>query len=198
MLMNKKVFAILTVVLSLMSLTANAQLRFGVKGGIVLNKLSFDKSTFKSENRTGFAAGLQLDLRLPLGFALDGSVMYSHRNDRFLHESQTYRRDYIEIPIHVRYGLNLVGLSNLLVPYAFTGPNFAFLCAESKDITWENRSTFTSWDVGFGVELLRHVQVQASYGIGITDAFKAVGLSQSGDVVKGKDRCWTVTASYLF
>ena len=195
----KKIYALLLILtVAMVQQTALAQLRFGVKGGLAVSKLSLKESPFKSENKTGWTAGVQLDFKLPLGFALDGSVMYSHRNDAFSHENETFRRDYIEIPLHVRYGLHIVALSQMLVPYVFTGPNFSFLCAESKDIKWDNRSTFTSWDVGFGLELMKHVQIQACYGIGITDAFKAVGIDQDGVEIKGKDRCWTLTAAYIF
>lgn len=194
---NAKIFFLLAV-LAMLPQLASAQFRLGVKGGLVVNKLSFDKSTFSADNRTGFAVGLQLDLGLPLGFGIDASVMYSHRNDTFSSMAGTFRRDYIEIPVHVRYGLNLVGLNRVLVPYVFTGPNFALLCHESSNIEWNNRSTVTSWDVGFGVELLRHVQVQACYGIGMTDAFKYVGIDKESEIIHGKDRCWTITAAYLF
>ena len=63
---------------------------------------------------------------------------------------------------------------------------------------WDNKSFVTSWDVGLGVELVKHLQIQASYGIGITDAFKYVNMEKEGTEIKGKDRCWTVTAAYLF
>ena len=195
--MKRKLLIAITLI-SIFPLCANAQLRFGVKGGLVLSKLSLKESPFTSENRTGYAAGVQLDLGLPLGFGLSGSLLYSHRNDVFSHEDRTFRRDYIEIPVHLRYGVHLLALSHVMVPYAFTGPNFSFLCAESDDIKWDNRSMFTSWDVGFGVELLKHVQIQACYGIGITEAFKQVGLEQEGVEIKGKDRCWTISAAYLF
>ena len=184
--------------------SAHAQFRIGPKGGVVMSKLHFDNTLLSSDNRTGFAAGLQVDLGLPLtGLSIDASLLYSHRNDAFEHNSVTYRRDYIEIPIHLRYGLSIVGVNRIIIPYAFTGPNFSFLCAESKNITWDNRSTFTSWDVGLGVELFKHLQVQASYGIGISDAFKKVGyknekIEEKGVVIKGKDHCWTITAAYLF
>ena len=195
---RKSTIIMLLAVLAMIPQLASAQFRFGVKGGLVVNKLSFDKSTFSSDNRAGFAAGLQVDLSLPLGFAVDASVMYSHRNDTFTGMEGTFRRDYIEIPVHVRYGISLVGLNKVIVPYGFTGPNFALLCHESRDIKWENRSTATSWDVGFGAELFRHLQVQACYGIGMTDAFKYVGIDKDSEVIKGKDRCWTITAAYLF
>ena len=197
--MKMKRLSLILIAALLCACAAQAQFRFGLKGGLVVSRLSFDNKVLSADNRAGFAAGLQFDLSLPVtGLAIDASVLYSHRNDSFSHEEVTYRRDYIEIPLHLRYGLSIIGLNRVLVPYAFTGPNFAFLCAESKDITWDNRSVFTSWDVGLGVELFRRLQLQASYGIGITDAFKKVGLEQDGTLIKGKDQCWTVTAAFLF
>ncbi|MBQ7690764.1 MAG: porin family protein [Muribaculaceae bacterium] len=191
---------IIILTLALLGATvALAQFRFGPKGGLVVSKFSFDQNLFSTDNRAGYAAGLQVDFNIPItGLAIDASVLYSHRNDAFAHEATTFRRDYIEIPVHLRYGLSIMGVERIVVPYAFTGPNFAFLCDESKDITWDNRSSFTSWDVGLGVELFRHLQLQASYGIGITEAFKYVNIEKDSPVIRGKDRCWTVTAAYLF
>ena len=190
---------IICIVLLAASLPAVAQFRFGVKGGAVVSKLSFDKNALSSENRAGWCAGFQVDLSLPVtGLAVDASLLYSHRNDAISHETETYRRDYIEIPLHLRYGLSIIGVNRFVIPYVFTGPNFSFLCSESKNITWDNRSAFTSWDVGFGAELFKHVQIQASYGIGITEAFKKVGIDKESVVISGKDRCWTISAAVLF
>ncbi len=195
----KTIRTILLVVLMAAALPAVAQFRFGPKGGVVVSKLSFNKDALSNDNRAGWCAGLQVDLGLPVtGLAVDASLLYSHRNDYFSHDGVTYRRDYIEIPLHLRYGFSIIAVNRFLIPYAFTGPNFSFLCSESKDLKWENRSAFTSWDVGFGVELFRHLQLQASYGIGITEAFKQVGINKESDVITGKDRCWTISAAVLF
>lgn len=178
---------------------ASAQLRFGVKGGIAVNKLHFNKDVLSTDNRAGFAGGVQLEFGLPVtGLALEGSLMYSHRNDAFSDSQQTYRRDFIEIPVHVKYGLTILGLNRVLVPYAFTGPNFSFLFNETEQDLWDNRASNTSWDVGFGVELLNHLQLQASYAIGLTKAFKQVGLEHLSEEINGRDHCWTITAAYLF
>ncbi len=182
-----------------LSLTAVAQFRVGLKGGITTNALHFDKEILNSERRTGWTAGIHLELGLPVvGLGIDGSLMFKHHNDVLEGIDHTYHRDYIEIPLHVRYKLNLVGLNQILAPYAFTGPNFGFLCHESDDITWDNRASNVSWDAGFGVELLRHVQISASYSLGLTKAFKQVGIDQEGESISGRDHCWTITAAYLF
>lgn len=188
---------------------ASAQLRIGVKGGIGVNHLSFDKNVISSENQCGFTGGLQLEFSLPVtGLGLEGSLMYSHRKDALSTADRSYSRDYIEIPVHLKYGLTILGLNRFLVPYALTGPNFSFLFNEGEQDMWDNRASNTSWDVGFGVELFNHLQVQAAYCIGLTKTFKQVGLDKAdlnkvgidtnGGEVNGRDRVWSLTATYLF
>ena len=110
---------------------AQGQLRFGLRGGMVINELKFNKKVFESENKVGWTAGLQLELDMPLGFGIDASAMYSHRNDAFGNDDHVYHRDYIEVPVHLKYKFGLIGVDRVLVPYVYTGPNFAFLVDES-------------------------------------------------------------------
>lgn len=193
----KRLF-IITITALVLCLPAAAQFRFGIKGGITSNSLHFDSKLLSSERRTGWTAGAQIDIGFPIGLGIDASLMFSHRNDVLQGDDHTYHRDYIEIPVHLRYKLSLLGVGKFLAPYAFTGPNFGLLCHESKDITWDNRSSNLSWDAGFGVELLSHVQVSASYSLGVTKAFKQVGIDKEGQSIQGRDHCWTITAAYLF
>ena len=62
----------------------------------------------------------------------------------------------------------------------------------------ENKKCDVSWNFGLGVELLKHLQVAASYGFGINDAVKYVDSEMGNAGVKGNDRFWTITAAYLF
>ena len=190
---------LLAIAAALAVLPCLGQLRIGVKGGITSSKLHFDKSLFESSNRTGFTGGLQLEFSLPVtGLSLNGSLLYTHRTDAFTNNDQTFSRDYIEVPVHVKYGITIMGLNKVLVPYAFTGPNFSFLLNESKQEQWDNRASNTSWDAGFGVELLGHLQIQASYGLGLTRSFKQIIPAENANSVHGRDHCWTVTAAYMF
>lgn len=176
-----------------------AQARFGVKGGGTMGHLRFDGTMLDSENRLGWTAGLQLEVELPVvGFGVETSVMYTHRNTRLAGVDHTYKRNYVEIPVHLRYKLTIIGMGRIVAPYVFTGPNFGLLCAETDNTGWENRKTNLSWDAGFGMELFRHLQLSASYGLGITKAFRKVGLDHNGESIEGRDHCWTVTAAYLF
>lgn len=192
-------FILVIIVFLLSASTTTAQLRVGVKGGMVVNKLHFNKNILASDNQAGFTGGLQLELSLPItGLGLEGSLMYAHRNDKLTSMEQTYHRDFIEIPVHIKYGITLLGLNRLLVPYAFTGPNFSFLFNESEQDLWDNRASNTSWDIGMGIEILRHLQVQASYGIGLTKTFKTLNTDKFTNEIDGRDKYWTVTAAFMF
>lgn len=193
--MRHLVIILLTMTMAV--LPARAQLRLGLKAGITTSSLKFDSHLLSSERRTGYTLGAQLELGLPIvGLGLEGSLMFTHHNDALRGQTRTFHRNYIEIPLRVKYSLALPALSRLVTPYAFTGPNIGLLCDESDDITWDNRASNLSWDAGFGLQLLGHVQLAASYSLGITKAFKQVGLQ--GQSITGRDRCWTVTAAYVF
>ena len=184
--------------LLLAAFPAHAQFRLGVKAGLAINHLKFDRNIIKNDNRAGFTAGITAELGLPLGLGLDAAVMYTHRNNVLSGSTDTYKRDYIEIPVHLKYKLSIVGLNNVLAPMAFIGPNFAFLAHESRQERWDNRSVVTSFDLGFGVELLRHLQLSACYSMGLNRVLKQVGLKGNEQEIDGRDRTWTITAAYLF
>ena len=57
----KVIFMTLVMVLGASSaMTASAQFRFGVKAGVNVNSLHFNKDVFESDNQTGFTGGCLL------------------------------------------------------------------------------------------------------------------------------------------
>ena len=187
------------IVAMIIALPASAQFRFGIKAGVALNSLHFSSDyleNLNSDNRAGFTGGLMAEYTLPvIGLGLDASLMYVHRSaeeavdtDDAEGEVSFAKRDYIEIPINVKYKFSIPAISNIVAPYVFTGPSIAFLVSDSKDIY---KKCDFAWNVGAGVELVRHLQVSASYGFGIT---KLVA-ERDANV---KNRYWTLTAAYLF
>ena len=192
--------AVLLLVFAALAMGAQAQLRFGVKAGVGINSLHFDEvaSNFDSNNRTGFTGGLMLDLNLPLGFGVDGSVMYTRRSGEINHE-EVFSRDYVSIPVNVKYNFSLPVVSQVLKPFLFTGPEFSFYVGDKKSSVCEYSSCSVNWNVGAGLELFNHLQVAAAYNIGMNNSIKEAifgdhEISSSGI----KDRGWTVTAAYLF
>lgn len=180
---------------------AQAQLRFGLKAGVAVNSLHFSSSTFDAENRAGFTGGAMLEFTLPAtGLGLDLSAMYVRRNSQWLDENGLTRdnRDYIDIPLNLKWKISIPVINNIIRPYLTTGPDFAILTSRrSVEDAYRNRKFDTSWNFGFGAELFRHLQVGASYGIGITKALKTIGATGTSGI-NGHNRYWTITAAWLF
>ena len=68
---------VLIIAIVCMSATADAKVKFGLRGGLNITNMSFDSSVFDSSNQTGFYIGPTVKIGLPLGFDIDASVIYN-------------------------------------------------------------------------------------------------------------------------
>ena len=192
-----KKFIILLILL--VSLPAMGQVRLGVRGGLTVGELRFDRDVIDSDNRMGYCGGLLIDAGIPVvGLGIEASVMYTHRNNRLTDESRVFKRHYIDIPVYARYRLELTGLKQAFAPLIFTGPAISVLFNDNGPSTYDNSKTFLSWDVGAGADFFNHLRVTATYGIGISKAMHYINTDYNGDKVEGKDRYWTLNAAWLF
>ncbi|MBQ2163585.1 MAG: porin family protein [Muribaculaceae bacterium] len=193
-----KIIVIIAIV-AIAVIPAQGQVRFGVKGGITINELKWDKNILSSENKAGFTGGLMLEVGLPVvGLGIDGSVLYAHRENEMYMDGIKLKRDYIDFPINVKYKIQIPVISKIFAPFVSTGPDFALLLSDSDTGDFKTRKWNTSWNVGFGAELFRKLQIHANYGIGLTKAFEYINKEVESTTVKGKDKYWTITAAYLF
>ncbi len=195
--------AIIAIVAFATSMPAASQFRFGLKAGVAINSLKFTsaeefKGSFNTDNRAGFVGGAMVEFTVPvIGVGVDASLLYVHREVKS--STDNIKRDYIDIPINLKYKFSIPVIDNVLRPFVTTGPSFAFLASKKGiDEALENKTTDIAWNFGFGVELLKHVQVAASYGLGLTNTLKAVGTVTNGEKIEGKNKYWTVTAAYIF
>lgn len=209
---------IVAIVLAGAGMGAHAEkiFRFGPRIGTEVNSMRFKSDVFDSENRAGFTGGLMFEANVPvIGLSFDLSVMYVHRvnantikagqtgnpNEDAMLQVDSYRkRDYIELPLNFKYRFGLPVVGKIVSPYVFTGPSFAFLTSR-RAITeaYRNRSFDVSWNFGVGVQLFSHLQVGASYGLGITKAVERLNIAgiQGGENL-GRNNYWTITAAWLF
>lgn len=186
---------------------AMAQFRFGVRAGLNVNSLHFNKEIFDENNRAGFTGGVMAEFTVPIiGVGADLGVMYVRRNSQFMQtladkttEVQNLNSDYIEIPLNIKYKIGIPAISSILKPYIFTGPSFAFLTSKKHIENFVHDKTCDiAWNFGLGLEFFNHLQVGASYGLSMTKAFQAVNLAGDAAGIEGKNRYWTVTAAWLF
>ncbi|MDE6334771.1 MAG: PorT family protein [Muribaculaceae bacterium] len=185
---------------------AMAQFRIGPRVGINVNSLHFNKEVFSENNRVGFNAGLQAEFTVPvIGLGFDASVMYVKRNAAYMNSIQSQNNtetklhsDYIEIPINFKYKIGLPIVGSIISPYLFTGPSFAFLTSKKVINDMQNKKCDIAWNFGVGVELVKHLQIGASYGLGMTKALQTIHATGDNAGIEGKNRYWTVTAAWLF
>lgn len=199
----KKLFTFAVVLFSALAVTipASSQFRFGVKAGINVSSLHFDSKLFDDDNRAGFTGGIMAEFTVPLiGVGCDLSALYVRRNARYMTENgiSENNRDYIEIPLNLKYKLSIPAINHIFRPFVTTGPSVAFLTSRKYvNEAYENHTCDFAWNFGLGFELLKKVQVAASYGLGINKAVETISGTSTASV-EGKNRYWTVTAAYLF
>lgn len=187
---------------------ANAQFRFGVKAGLNLNKLDFKnlEDNLNGSNGCGYTVGLMTEFQVPIiGLCLDASLMYTRMNSESeiveVLEDGTEKefagaKNFLEIPINIKYKFTLPVVNNFLSPYLFTGPTFAIKLDKNTIDYFKSKTCQVAWNVGLGVELFKHLQVGASYGFGINNIAKSVGANAQD--LKVKNNYWTISAAYLF
>lgn len=206
-----KKFALILGALLVFAASANAKpVSFGIKAGLNVNHLSFNKD-FKEDlisrsNSAGWEAGVMAEFTVPIiGIGADISLMYARMNNStqaYTNEGNIFSgeevgKNFIMLPINIKYKFNLPVVSNYIVPYIFTGPDFAFRLDKNIINNMKTKTCQVAWNVGLGIELIRHLQIGASYGFGINNIAEKV-MGTNTPEAKVKNNYWTVTAAWLF
>ena len=185
---------------------ADAQFRFGVKAGLNVNELHLNKDLVKSENGVGWTAGVMTQFLIPgVGFGFDLSVMYAKLNANIsdyveggstvMENVDNQPRNFLQIPINLKYRIGLPIVGSIISPYIFTGPSLSFQLDKNIEENFKTKTCQAAWNVGVGLELLRHLQVGASYGFGMNNI---ANKWLNNPDINVKNNYWTVTAAYLF
>lgn len=184
------------------ALPAQAQVKFGLKGGLNISTLSFSQDVVKGDNRTGFFVGPMVEFTLPvIGLGFDVAALYNQDGAKATEfaegesysESQTLKS--IEVPVNLKWSF---GLGSTLGAYVAAGPQFGFnvgsgYFAEAFDM----KTCYTTFNVGAGVKLIRHIQIGLNYNFGISKLAKAVSEEYQGPVDMKKNT-WQISLAYLF
>lgn len=206
----------LTLVMFLVALTsafsAQAKFGFGPKLGVNIDKMNVDGIDWSESNRCGFTGGVTAEYIAPvLGLGFDVSLMYSRLTVARAQEFGTNYDDatnfgtkssnFFEIPLHIKYKLDIPMVSGLVAPYIYTGPSAAFKLGGSDDY-FKTKSTQWGWDLGLGLQLINHLQIGAGYTFGINKlanwTYRNVNEVNVVDNVKVRNNYWTITAAWMF
>lgn len=209
----KKILSLVFLVAAMMFATsANAQVKFGLKGGLNVTSMSFSEDVFDASNKTGFFVGPMVKVTVPIvGLSFDAAALYDQKETDIKYNVEgefgktTVRQKSINIPVNVRYGF---GLSSLANAFLFAGPQWGINVGD-KNFKWNETSSYSlkksnfSVNVGAGVTLLSHLQISANYNIACGKSADA-SLSKAVDAVTnaGKDKShnnsWQIALGYWF
>lgn len=199
----KKIFTLAVLVAATcFALPAQAQFKFGLKGGLNITDMSFSSDVVDASNRTGFFIGPTVKFTLPIvGLGIDASALYDQREAKVKGADKKLKQQAINIPINLRYD---IGLGSLAGVYLAAGPQFGFnvggkhqsLFDDTMD--WKLNTSNFSVNVGAGVMLLNHLQVGANYNIvcGKTGELSGGGVARG--VLRGRSNTWQISAAYYF
>ena len=156
----------MTVLLS--SLSASSQLRYGFRlGGSIAKASLSDAPGMSMKNGSGFSSGLLLEYQMEsCGFAPDIAVLYTRYSSRLIDEVSgpaKLGRDFIEVPLHLKYKFYLSSTNNLVAPMVYTGPSILCRLGKSNPEQMSTKSIQPGWDVGFGLDIINFIQLSAGY-----------------------------------
>ena len=218
--MKKIVGLILLAVMVLIAVPAKSQIKFGIKGGLNISSVHFNKDLVGKDNVTGFNIGPMVEVMAPImGVGFDAAILYSQKGIGVKSEKDI-KTDYIDVPVNLKWKFGLP----IIKGYLAAGPYVGFrvggdklwdipgsvgdqLKAKSfnaglnlrKDEILSNPSLLKAksfnagLNLGAGVELIKHLQVGFNYALGLTDDYSASKLE-----LNGKNRGWSITAAILF
>lgn len=195
----KKIFGALMIAVCIgMAMPAQAQIHFGVKGGLNLSKASFSNvgDNFKKDNFTGFFIGPMAEFNIPIvGLGVDAALLFAQRGIKVSqgNDDYTIKQNGIDIPVNLKY---TIGLGSMAGIYLAAGPDFYFDFASDKTIEGaktDKKKAEVGINVGAGLKLLNHLQVGANYNIPLGDTAKFEGTDASY-----KTKTWQVSVAYIF
>lgn len=197
--MKRKISIVMLLVAMLGAFSAQAQFKIGPRVGLNIDKVSISGGNFDESNRCGVTAGLQAEFMIPVvNFGFDASLMYTHMKTEV--EGENISRNFLEIPVNLKYKFGIPVVSSFLKPYVFTGPTVAFRLGDKNLLggSIKEKATQWGWNLGAGVELINHLQVGFNYTFGLNKvAETALDMSTTHDI-KAKNNYWTVSAAWLF
>ena len=175
-----------------MALPAQAQVSFGVKGGLNLSKMDWEiaNTTLNNvkDNSTGFFIGPMIEATVPIiGIGVDGALMYSQRG------SGELKQQGIEVPLNLKY---TIGLGDMAAIFLAAGPDFYFNLKDVDIAAIKKKDAQVGLNLGGGVKLLNHLQIGVNYQFALGNSFDLKGISNAN--VKNKLNTWQVSLAYMF
>lgn len=209
----KRILTFIAVALALLTtVPAQAQLKFGLKGGVNVTNMSFSSDVLDASNRAGFFVGPTVKFTLPIvGLGIDASALYDQREGKVklaykdVESENTVKQQQVVVPINLRYGVGLGSMASVF----FAGPQFGFNVGDKTQsiydqvADWRLKSSNFSVNVGAGFMLMSHLQLSANYNIACGHTgdveLKSTAADALRQIKKGsRANAWQIGLAYYF
>ena len=174
----KKIFGALMIAVCIgMAMPAQAQIHFGVKGGLNLSKASFSNvsENFKKDNFTGFFIGPMAEFNIPIvGLGVDASLLFAQRGIKVSegNDDITVKQNGIDIPVNLKY---TIGLGSLAGIYLAAGPDFYFDFEKKSGI--DKKKAEVGINAGITPIEIKEILYQAVAYAGMAKVMDFVGIT---------------------
>ena len=199
----------MVVLAALAVMPANAQFKFGVKGGINSSSMKISYEDIVNHSATGWFIGPTVKATFPLGLVnlgADGAVLYDERRSKSGVEGmeQSIKRQSIIIPLNARVSFNFLKVVGAFVS---TGPQFGFNVGKSgvdfssfssAANSFQLKKSQFSWNVGIGAILFKHLEIGVNYNFDIAKTGELKDMSKSDILASTKQKSVVVSAAYYF
>jgi len=197
---------IITLVLLVAAMTVSAQaqgIKFGLKGGLDIVNLSFDKNVFDTSNKLGWFIGPSLKVSLPVpGLGVDIAALYDQKKSEVNNETITQKS--IIVPVNARFSFGVGSAASI---YLAAGPQFGFNVGDDEfkwttngvENTFQLKKSAFSLNFGAGVTLMKHLEIGFAYNLGLGKTAD-VTVKQAEKDIKDDTapKSWQISAAYYF
>lgn len=194
----KKHVSIALILFSLVTISANAQVAFGIKGGLNLTTLDVEDPELSYESRTGYHAGIFLRSKFDKVAIQPELLLFTQRGEMEssvignAQESFTY----VSVPVMLKF--YPVGGLNIQV-----GPQFGFLVdgereydgllgRGTEDITDHYKKSDISVSAGLGYDFGFGLGLDVRYNIGVKD------INDAADGQDARSRIFLLSLGWNF
>lgn len=190
------------------------KVKLGAKAGLNISNLNFDEDELDSSSKTGFTAGLMVEIPLTKNFSLQPELLYSQQgskssfsdsdvtNSKF---ESTIKLNYLNIPVMLKYyavkGLSLQAgpqIGILLKAHNKYQDNFlGYENQDSMNLKEYASGLDASINLGLGYQFADKFYADARYNISYSNVFKESDVSYfiNNDM---KNRVFQITVGYFF
>lgn len=177
------------------------QVRVGLTGGLnFANTVSSDNPDFSTDTKTGFNAGLFVDIPIAYPLSIVPEVLYSQKGYRANFTDGSHfaqRANFVDVPILLK-----IKVAPVLNIYA--GPQFSFLTTtrntnytgnaviDESRYNYHGDKNFVDGNFGVGIDLNKNVELRGNYTID----FRENNPNGSSDIPAYRNQVWQVGLAF--